>query len=138
MRLKKNQSATKPKVRKLYSKPVLLLLIVAIILLARGTWHVYQKEQESRKNVAMVNEELQNLMKRKAMLQSETEKLATQEGIEAALREKYQVSKQGESVLVVVDKPLPPSAAEDNNNIFSKFWHSVSGIFKSNDEPVGQ
>jgi cell division protein FtsB len=134
MRPKKNQTAAKPKVRKLYSKTVLALLLVAIILLARGTWGVYQKEQESRRNVAMVNAELQSLMNRKALLQSETEKLATQEGIEAALREKYQVSKQGESVLVVVDKPLPPSATEDGNNFFSKFWHSVSGIFKSNDE----
>jgi cell division protein FtsB len=107
---------------------------VMIVLLARGTWGVYKKEEESRSNIARVQVELQSLKDRRAVLVNETGKLATEEGVEAALREKYQVSKQGESVLVVVDKPLPPSVTEENNTFFSKMWKSMSGIFKKDEE----
>ena len=130
MSIRKNQTPKAPPVRALYSKPMLFALAVVIMLLARGTWGVYQKEQESRKNVAMVQTELQSLKERKALLHDETGKLATPEGVEAALREKYQVSKDGESVLVVVDKPLPPAAAPKEEGAFSKFWTSLGGVFK--------
>lgn len=130
MSTKKNQSSKIPPVRKLYSKTVLLLLALAIVLFAKGTWGVYQKERESRRNVAMVHAELKSLKERKGLLQTETNKLGTPEGVEAALREKYQVSKEGESVLVVVDKPLPPTVNPQDERVFSKIWNSVSGIFK--------
>ncbi len=120
--------------QRLYSKPVLIGLIIMIGLLARGTFEVYQKEKESRKNVAMVKREYDALMERRDLLKKETEKLATEEGIEAALREKYQVSKEGESVLVVVDKPLPPPPPPEQPDFFSKMWNNVSSIFKSDEE----
>ena len=130
MRPKKNQLPKAPPVRTLYSKPVLVILLIVIVLLVRGTWGVYQKEQESRKNVAVVQSELSALKERQAVLHKETSKLATPEGVEAALREKYQVSKSGESVLVVVDKPLPPAAAPKEEGLFSKMWMKVGGVFK--------
>lgn len=128
----KNIQSTKTPKSRLHSLPVLVLLVVVIVLLARGTWGVYQKEKESRANVAMVQAELKTLKERKAVLEGETSRLATEEGVEAALREKYQVSKQGESVLVVVDKPLPATIVEEDKGFFSKMWKNVSGIF--NDE----
>ncbi len=121
-------------IRKLYSKPFLIILLIIIILLIKGTWGVYLKEQESRGNAAMVKVELVNLEERKALLEIETKKLKSQEGIEEAIRKKFQVSKPGENVLVVVDKPLPASSVVENQNFFSKMWESVSGIFKKNEE----
>jgi len=123
----------KKKIKKLYSKPVLLLLAIVIVFLAKGTWGVYQKELESRKNVAIVTTELEDLQKRKAELQGETDKINTEEGKEEAIRTKFQVSKGGERVLVVVDRPLPTSFTEENSNFFSKVWDSVSGIFKKDE-----
>jgi cell division protein FtsB len=123
----------KKTIRTLYSKPVLIGLLVLIVILVRATWGVFQKEQESRRNVAMVHAELQTLNERKMVLERETNKLNTQEGIENAIREKFQVSKEGESVLVVVDKPLPASTNEENKNFFFKMWDSVSGIFKKDE-----
>lgn len=120
----------KVQTRKLYSKPVLIMLVILIVFIAKGTWGVYQKEIESRKNVAMVMTELESLEQRKAFLEAETEKLNSMEGKEEVIRQKYQVSKNGEGVLVVVDKPLPVTDDEGDKNFFSKMWHSVSGIFK--------
>lgn len=124
--------------RKLYSKPVLVILAILIVFIAKGTWGVYQKEIESRKNVAMVMNELESLEQRKVFLEAETEKLNSEEGKEEVIRQKYQVSKDGERVLVVVDKPLPVTDDESDKNFFSKMWHSVSGIFKSKEEEKGE
>lgn len=128
------QKKSTPPIRKLYSKPVLILLFLAIIVLTKAAWGVYLKEQESRKNVAMVKTELEALEKRRAILVAETEKLNTEEGVEEAIRRKFQVSKDGESVLVVVDKPLPAAINEDKRGFFGKVWESVSGIFKDKGE----
>jgi len=124
------QKKSAPPIRTLYSRPVLILLLLAIIVLTKAAWGVYLKEQESRKNVAMVKVELEALEKRRAVLVVETDKLNTEEGVEEAIRRKFQVSRDGESVLVVVDKPLPAAAAEEKNGFFGKMWESVSGIFK--------
>ncbi len=134
----KDVQQTKRPVRKLYSKPVLLLLLVVIFLMAKATWGVYLKEKESRQNVAIVQSELAGLQKRQALLKDETEKLNSEEGVEEAIRKKFQVSKEGESVLVVVDKPLPQSVTEENKNFFSKMWDSVSGIFKKKSDQAVQ
>jgi cell division protein FtsB len=123
----------KAKTRKLYSKPVLIGLAILIVFIAKGTWGVYQKEIESRKNVAMVTKELESLEQRKAFLEAETEKLNSMEGKEEVIRQKYQVSKNGEGVLVVVDKPLPVVGGDSDDNFFSKMWHSMSGIFKGSE-----
>jgi cell division protein FtsB len=112
-----------------HSPIVLLALMGIVVLLAHATWGIYQKEVESGKNVAAVQEEFKALQDRRNLLQQQTSSLNTEEGIEEELRQKFQVAKPGESLMVVVNKPLPPSAPEVNNNFFSKIWSNVSGVF---------
>jgi len=113
----------------LYSKPFLIFLVVVVILLVKGTWGVLQKERESKRNVAEVSQELVQLSKRKELLQSQIQKLNTEEGIEESLRQKFQISKEGEKVLVVVDR-APTTTQSQNTNIFQKIWSGVSSVFK--------
>lgn len=121
---------SKPQIRKLYSKPVIIILFVLIILFAKGTWSIYQKESESRKNANLVKAELSELIQRKEALERQSAKLSTLEGREEVIREKYQVSKEGEKVLVIVEKPLPINAEAEDRSFFFKMWDSVSGIWK--------
>lgn len=109
---------------------VILVLFVAAVILIRGTWGVFQKERESRQNAAEVKTELQALLERKHVLEEETRKLNTQEGIEEAIREKFQVSKDGESVIVVVDKQEMQEAVVEEKGVFSKIWEGFAGVFK--------
>lgn len=96
--------------RFLYSKITLSLLLFAAAFLAVSVWGVYEKERgtaEVRKKRA---EELSNLRAREAELSSEIERLSTPEGIEMEIREKYELGKEGERVVVVIDP-----AGEDAN-----------------------
>ena len=126
--MKENQP--KPKRRfNPYSKPFLIFLGILVLLLAKGTWGVWQKDKESKLNVAEVQQEFQELTKRKALLEGQVQKLNTQEGVEDTLRQKFQISKEGEKVLVVVDR-TPTSTQVEDTNIFKRIWSSVSGVFK--------
>ena len=113
----------------IYSKPFLIFLAVVVFLLAKGTWGVLQKELESKRNVAEVSQEFNQLTKRKELLQGQVQKLNTEEGIEETLRQKFQISKEGEKVLVVVDR-APTSTQAQNTNFFQRIWSGVSGVFK--------
>ncbi|MFA6297114.1 MAG: septum formation initiator family protein [Candidatus Paceibacterota bacterium] len=113
----------------IYSKPFLIFLAVVVVLLLKGTWGVWQKERESKRNVAEVSQELIQLSKRKDLLQGQIQKLNTEEGIEESLRQKFQISKEGEKVLVVVDR-APTTTQSQNTNIFQRIWSGVSSVFK--------
>ena len=113
----------------IYSKPFLVFLVVVVFFLAKGTWGVLQKELESKRNVAEVSQEFNQLSKRKELLQGQVQKLNTEEGIEESLRQKFQISKEGEKVLVVVDR-APTSTQVQNTNFFQRIWSGVSGVFK--------
>ena len=117
-----------------YSIPALIGIAFLVVLLARATIGVYHKEAESHRNLAAVSAEFKMLQERHEVLKRETNKLNTQEGIEQEIRKKFQVAKPGESLLVVVDKPLPPSAEKDEAGFFSKMWSNVSGVFNNRTE----
>lgn len=122
------QPKKKPKLR---IRPLLLMLVlvVAVIFLAKASWGVLQKERESRANAEEVQKELDALLERKALLQGETDKLSTEEGLEEAIREKFQVSKNGESVMVVVEKPQEGPIIVERKGFFANMWSGITSLF---------
>ncbi len=120
----------KNKVKKrLYSKTVLLGLLIAIVLLTRGVYGVYAKEQESRAEVNRIKAKKVELEARFAEIKQNEEMLKTPEGIEAEIRSKFDVAKDGEGVIVVVEKDVP-IIEEDRRGILKKFWDGVVGVFR--------
>lgn len=99
-----------------------LLAILAIGI--RGVWGVYQKEQESRKLRAEAEAKLSDLQQREAELRSDISLLRTDRGVEEQLRERYDLAKDNEGVVVIVEPPAPPP--EPRPTTFQKFkgWFS--------------
>lgn len=85
---------------------VLLLIILAVAL--RGVWGVYKKAQESRVIRAEAEATLSDLQAREAELRGEISVLSTDRGVEQELRERYDLAKSNESVVVIVEPPAPP------------------------------
>jgi cell division protein FtsB len=96
---------------------VLLLALVAIAL--KGVWGVYQKEKDSRELKIEAEAKLDDLKKREYELRADIAALRSDRGIEAELREKYDLAEEGEGVVVIVDPPTPP--AEPTPTPFQKF-----------------
>lgn len=86
----------------LYSAPAIGILLLLCGLLFRATWGMYVKATQSKEEASKVSLELSELKQREVVLRDSIEKLKTDSGVEAEIREKYNVAREGEQVVVLV------------------------------------
>lgn len=123
----------KPKKR---SKLLLLLMLVIVISLARGSMSTYFKERESRIEVQRVLAEKQELEGRYSVISEQSDALKSDIGVETEIRNKFDVVKKGEGVIVVVEKEAPV-IEEEKKGVLRRFWDSVRGVFGSDEGQKG-
>ena len=94
----------KRKVRKiLYSWPSLLLLAVVAGILVKAAWNVYDKEAASAAYLGEAQGELLKVSDNQQSLSQAVSSLQTEQGMEAEIRRKFAVVKNGEGLAVIVD-----------------------------------
>jgi gas vesicle protein len=92
------------KIRKmLTSRWAFGLLAFITVLLVRGAWGVHLKMKESEEALRKVHENLSTSIEREAQLSKSIESLKTPEGVEREIRGKFNVAKNGEEVIMIVD-----------------------------------
>lgn len=104
--------------RLLYSWPAVFVLLLIFLFLAQNVWDVFVTERntiDKRTERATV---LENLEGRKAVLESQIDKLNTERGLEEEIRNKFEVSKEGESVIVLLDKKEEEVKIEKKKGLF--------------------
>lgn len=87
-----------------HSPLVLIVLFCVLILFIYNIIGLIEKERETteKKNVILSN--IETLRNREKTLSNDIEKLKTEEGVEETIRDKYQVVKEGEKMVVIVDE----------------------------------
>lgn len=107
---------------------VVVLLFMLLIFSAYKVIGLIQKEKETSKKKELVLEKIEFLRKREESLNTEIARFETEDGIEDAIREKYQVVKEGEKMVIIVDEEenYPPVEEKSDHgflgwlkNIFS-------------------
>ena len=108
----------------LYSKPVLVLLGVVVLLFIYSVWGAYQKETETKEKWKAREEVLTELEGRESELEEEIDRLNTEKGIEAEIRSKFEVAKEGEEVIVIVEPPEEEvsSAPREEKGFFKRLF----------------
>ena len=114
--------------RKKYSKTLLFIMVVVLLLLVKGVFSVYSKERESQSEIDRIQSQKAELQKRYENITEQSEALKSTTGVESEIRNKFDVVKEGEKVIVIVDKQIPV-IQEDNRSVLKKFWDSVRGVF---------
>lgn len=109
--------------RFLYSRLAFGILIVLTLFIGKATWNVYTKEQESEKNLKRATEELASLEARQAQLSQKIDRLKTTEGMEAEIREQFQVAKPGEKMVVIAEGKRDTPKEEPEQSLVSKFFN---------------
>ncbi len=122
--MEKNQNSRKAM---LYSKPVILLLVIFVIVFALSVFDIFIKYRETSKNRNNAEKELQTLKLKETDLNQEIIKLNSDSGIESVIRENYPVVKEGEGVILITDNPVPKDASENTDNKFVHFLKSIFG-----------
>lgn len=111
----------------LYSKPVLLILLIAILFVGRAAWSMFAKSQETEENLARAQRELSELQSRAAHLESELEKFEREDGVETEIRERFNVAKEGEGVIILYDEQRDEEEANTDRN--RPWWKRFFDIF---------
>ena len=111
----------------LYSRPVILLLVIVVVIFALSVFDIFIKYRETSKNRNNAEQELQTLKIKETDLNGEIIKLNSDSGIESVIRENYPVVKEGEGVILITDNPVPKSASENTDNKFINFLKNVFG-----------
>ena len=112
------------------SDPVRLMkrrLVIAVLLLflaaaVRGIWDVYQKLQESQTLRHEAEVQLENLKMRETSLRTDISKLKSDRGMEEVLREEYELARDGEGVVVIVEPQAPPPELQPSTFQRFKTW----------------
>jgi hypothetical protein len=112
----------------LYSNWTVLGLLVIAVVLAKGTWGIYVKEQEAVRGRTEIENQVASLQARQVFLQAEVKKLGTESGVEREIREKFDVKKPGEDVVVIVNstttaaEPAKDASIKDKMENWVKAW----------------
>lgn len=95
-----------------HSPIILFVMIVIILIFAYNMIDILEKVRETSKKKSFVNQQVNQLKEREEILNKNIEKLNTEQGIEEEIREKYQLVKKGEKMVVIIDS---------ENNIENKY-----------------
>lgn len=92
----------------MYSPITLVLLAVVVLIAIYGVIDIIPKYADAARATRTVEKKKETLLLRHRNLEEELIKLKTAEGIEEAIREKLNVVKEGEHVIMIVEpKALP-------------------------------
>lgn len=111
----------------LYSKVTLIILGLIVVWLSFNVFSMYKKEKSTRLKRIEQKEILSELEAREASLSTEIERLSTESGIEEEVRSKFEVGKDGEKLVVIVDKPEDKN--ENNGDTKKSFLQRVFSWF---------
>jgi hypothetical protein len=106
--------------KRIYSIPVLAILLVLTALIAKGTYGVMMKRAESANHVETLKAKNKNI-----------DRLSTPEGVDREIKEKFSVSKAGEEVAIIVDpKALATSTESTKEPFYKRWWNTVRGLWE--------
>lgn len=87
-----------------YSKVTIVILFVLVILTSISVVERFKVEREMVEKREEKEQELQALKQRASLLESKVEHLKDSRGVEEELRNRFDVAKEGEQVVVIVGK----------------------------------
>jgi ABC-type lipoprotein release transport system permease subunit len=108
--------------RVIYSIPFLLFLSVMVVIVMLAAWNMYQTNYGTKQRIERLRTEHQELQQREKIISSAAMNVSTERGLEAEIREKFSVAKEGERVIVLIDDDEVPVSVEEKER---KWWRNV-------------
>ncbi len=114
--------------KRLYSIWSLLALLVVLVFFGKGVVSAYEKERSTKEELNRLAAQKADIESRYDNISKEIDTLKTSEGMESAIRQKFDVAKKGEGVIVVVDKTIEMPV--EKKGFIQRVWDSVKGVFQ--------
>ena len=111
----------------LESWPVLGFLAILLLFFAWGIIGFFNKMEITRENTKISQDKLTELQQQKETLSKDIFNLKSTSGVEASIREKFGLAKDGEGEIVIIDDKTP---APTPTNKSSGLWGFLTNWFK--------
>lgn len=111
-----------------YHRATLVVLFILVLFVLRASWSIYYKQRESEilKNRSL--DYKSGLEVRQRKLQLQIDKLNSESGLEAEIRSKFNVARDKENIVVIVDDKATTTSSSMSNG----FWQKLKGFFIRN------
>ena len=116
--------------KRIYSKPILFILIIILAFLAHGTWGIYKKSKQSKETLNVVQIEFDKLKEREEAIEKKIGRLGTETGLEEEIRSKFDVAREGEKIIVIVDNDDLPPVIEEKPGVIKGIFTTVKSWFQ--------
>jgi len=126
------QRIQKRKIKQIvYSWWTVSILLVLAFLFATNAWDGYKKYSESHRNVAGLAERLESIKNREDELQAKISYLNSERGLEEEIRDKFNVAKEGEEVIVIVGPEIGKiDDTKKEESLVKGLWSRFLDTFK--------
>ena len=104
------------------------LLFLVFLFLAKATWNIHGKEQESNRQLELLKQEYSDLQSRNDYLNSEISHLSTSTGLDVEIRQKFGVTREGEMEIVLVEPQ--DSGLTQASSAKPSLWQRILNFFK--------
>lgn len=91
---------------------VTLALMIVMAYLALATWDMYQRESATRQKRNEARAQLTEAQAREAHVLKTIDELSTDRGVEAQVRKQFEMGKDGEGLIIIVDKEVVAPSEE--------------------------
>ncbi len=106
-------------VKSIFFSPIgVALSLVLLVVLVRANYSLYEKNDTARENRETLLRELNAMELRKDRLSATLGRIGTDKGEEIALREQYDMGREGEEMIVVVDLDETKSAQAEEASLW--------------------
>lgn len=110
----------------MYSLPITIFLLFLLFLVLKGTWNAYDKVRISRNALNESKAKQEQVLEKQKKIEGELEHLKTDSGIEEAVRVQFNVSKQGEHTVVIVDEEKEEIIVPEEKTL----WQNMTSWFR--------
>lgn len=116
--------------KKLYSIPFIIILFIILFFLVKGVWGIFKKSQYSERQKAAVESELVELQQKKQSIEERIHRLQTETGKEEEVRSKFDVAREGEKLIVIVEEEEVIPVIEKDHGLVGKFFTTIGSWFQ--------
>lgn len=109
--------------------PILIAMFFGIVFLGQSAFKAYLKTRGAREVYMGVTRELQELAVKKSDLEKRLAYLSTSYGLERELRRQFGLVKDGEGLIVIIDRQTP-AALDENGGMLESFFAKMEDFLK--------
>ena len=107
-----------------FSWVTLLILLITIILITRSSYGMYIKNTQANVRTENAQYELAKIQNRANKLKENLSRIKTTKGVEEELRRKFDVSRNNEHLLLIIDREIKTTPIKEERDEWDNMIHN--------------